>query len=593
MSTDWQKRVRELFDSALDQPAEVRRQFLSAACEGDRQLEDTVGRLLSAHERSVGILDTPIRVRGEEPTVHHEDGSYIGSYKIIREIGSGGMGIVYQAVRADEVFQRVCAVKVIRAELSSPRLLQQFRQERQVLAQLDHVNIARIVDGGSTPEGLPYFVMDYVDGPSIFTYCGQHRLSTRARLALFQQVCAAVQYLHLNGVIHGDLKPPNMLVGNDGGVRLVDFGIASALSAHQADGDSLPLMTPGYASPEQMAGKPLSPASDVFSLGVVLYELLTGARPFNLAGCSRSEALACVQNVVPLSAAASGNASQPGQGDGFVEVTRELDSIVLRAMHYDPEQRYQSAAELSAEISCYLQGRPVRAHKKSLLYAGRKFLARRRAEVSAVIVILALLATASWEGVKIRERDIAARVHQSDVQDLQSKLDKEQRERERVQEELAKLIAAEQGRQAAHHGARPLQDSELRVLQLRQSDLQERQLQDFRNLAEAYRTSFSESVRLWPGMTPARRKLLQQAQDYLRQATPVAAHDPKAREELARAWMYLANIQGNPQTPNLHDRAGAISSIKQASDLLDQTPGASPQLRQQVQLAAQQIEAAR
>ena len=292
MTTDHQRRVRELFDAALDQPAELRQQFLAGFCQGDQKLMDTVGRLLAAQVRSAGVLDTPVWQRHEATANPGQPGSFIGPYKILQELGGGGMGIVYQAVRADEVFQRICAIKVIRPEISTDSLLQRFRQERQILARLDHVNIARIMDGGSTTDGLPYFVMDFVDGSSINKFCSEHALSVRPRLVLFQQVCAAVQYLHKNSVIHGDLKPPNVLVGNDGTVKLVDFGIASVLSAtHPQENKSLPLMTPGYASPEQMQGKPLTPASDVYSLGVILYELLSGYQPFPGTGRGRLELL--------------------------------------------------------------------------------------------------------------------------------------------------------------------------------------------------------------------------------------------------------------------------------------------------------------
>lgn len=594
MTTDRQRRVRELFDAALEQPAEARHQFVTAACGGDHQLQDTVGRLLAAHARSVGILDTPIHDRREEAAFRPAEGSYIGPYKLMGEVGSGGMGVVYRALRADEVFQRVCAIKVIRAELSSQRLLQQFRQERQVLGKLDHPNIARIVDGGSTPEGLPYFVMDYVDGPPINLYCSQHELSVPARLALFQQVCAAVQYLHLNGVIHGDLKPPNMLVGNDGSVRLVDFGIASVLSPHDGSQNAIPLMTMGYASVEQMMGKQLTPASDVFSLGVVLYELLAGFRPYTVGHLSQSEALRAMQQpVAPPSASTAtvGNPNAAVRHDGKPAFGSELDSIVLRAMHHEPAQRYQSAAELSADISAYLESRPVKAHKNSLLYVARKFVARRRIEVLAALVILLLLATNSWIGLTARDssrrKDATIQKLQTDLATAQQRLDKYQSPAggaQSLQQETT--TSSKPGR----NGNLSERDKLLQQQKLHEEQLMsDRQLQGLRELAEAYRTSFTESVRLWPFMTPARRSLIQQAQSYLTHAEPIATNDPKAREELARAWMYLANIQGNPQTPNLRDREAAAKSISQALRLVQGTPGETDGLQQQVQLAAQQI----
>ncbi len=560
--------MRELFDAALDQPAELRREFLAGACHGDPQLLDAVGKLLAVQERSAGVLDTPVWQRRETADSPVEPGSFIGPYKILQELGGGGMGIVYQTVRADEVFQRTCAVKVIRPELSADWLLERFRQERQILARLDHTNIARIVDGGSTPDGLPYFVMDYVDGPSINKFCSQHALSIRQRLALFQQVCAAVQYLHQNNVIHGDLKPPNILVGNDGIVKLVDFGIASALSASEGQGQSkkLPLMTPGYASPEQMRGKPLSQASDVYSLGVILYELLTGTQPFPAGDRSKSEILNAMTTedpVLPSAAARQADLGHTLRGD--------LDSVVLRAMHRDPERRYQSAGELSSDISLYLQDRPVMARKSNFLYKSRKFVSRNRRAALAALVIAVLLVTTSWQGVELHKRYERSRLLEDQVRVLQMELDNE----------LGKRKATLTNPPAGKAAAKPVHPG----------DLQETQLRDVRNLADAYRTSFSESVRLWPGMTRQRRDLLDHADRYLHQAEPFVSQDPRAPEQLASAWFWLANLQGNPQTVSLHDHAGATASIREAQRLLEKSSGASAALREQVQTAAAQIEA--
>jgi len=578
LTTEHQRRVRELFDLALDQPANLRREFLADACAGDQLLLDTVGRLLAVQERSGGILDTPVRERPEVPESPGEPGTFIGPYKILQELGGGGMGIVYQAVRADEVFRRICAIKVIRPELSSEWLLERFRQERQILARLDHANIARIVDGGSTPDGLPYFVMDYVDGPSIGTFCTQHALSIRQRLVLFQQVCAAVDYLHRNGVVHGDLKPPNILVGNDSAVKLVDFGIASALSASEPQGQSksLPLMTPGYASPEQLRGQPLSALSDVYSLGVILYELLTGRRPFDAASRSRNDILNAIttQDPVPPSAIAKTIAST---------LKGDLDCIVLRAMHRDPAHRYSSVGELNADIGRYLQNRPVSGRKGGLLYRGRKLIARNRGGALATLVIAALLGTTAWQGVELHQRYEYSKRQEERIRQLQARLNETQK---KVNAELS--IPAPPGGKSV-----PAQAEQLRDAQLREAQLRDAQLRDIRSLAEAYRTSFPEAVRVWPGMTRDRRELLDQADSYLRQAEPFVTQDPKAPEQLAGAWLWLANVEGNPQTVNLHDHAGAVASINEARRLLEKSPGVHPRLSQQVQAAASQIEAAR
>ena len=576
MTTDHQRRVRELFDAALDQPAELRRQFLAGACNGDEKLMETIGRLLAAQERSAGVLDTPVWQRREASANPGEPGSFIGPYKVIQELGGGGMGIVYQAVRADEVFQRICAIKVIRPEISTDTLLQRFRQERQILARLDHVNIARIVDGGSTSSGLPYFVMDFVDGPPITKFCAEHDLSTRPRLLLFRQVCDAVQYLHQKGVIHGDLKPPNILVGNDGTAKLVDFGIASALSSGEDQNKALPLMTPGYASPEQMQGKPLTAASDVYSLGVILYELLTGAQPFPGTGRGRLELLNVITSQDPtLPSAAAGANPLPSQRAAAPTFKGDLDAVVLRAMHRDPARRYHSAAELSADLCRYLENRPVRARKTGLIYRGKKFLARNRVNAVAGLVICALLATCAWEGVEMRQRELRARHFEEIARQV---LTQAQSDLKAHQAELTKK-AQELGNPSG---------SETKTEFMNQ--LQDSQVNDLRHLAETYRTSFSEAVRLWPGMTRNRRDMLDQTDRYLHEAEPFVGQDPKASEQLASAWLWLANLQGNPQTVNLHDRGAAEGSINEARRILEKSPGVPAAVQKRVEQAASQIE---
>ena len=573
MTTEHQRRVRELFDAALDQHSSDRLQFLADACQGDQQLFKTVEKLLRANERSAGVLDTPVRQRREDTFSPRAPGSQIGPYKILQELSGGGMGVVYQALRADEVFQRICAIKVIRSEVATDWLVERFRQERQILARLDHVNIARIVDGGTTAEGLPYFVMDYVDGPTINRFCAQHVLSYRPRLALFQQACAAVQYLHKNGVIHGDLKPPNILVGNDGFVKLVDFGIASVLSGSKAAGQniSLPLMTPGYASPEQMRGETLAPTSDVYSLGVILYELLAGTQPFPLG--SRSDLLNAVatQDPTPPSIAAR---TAPHSGDSHDpsahKLTHDLDCIVLRAMHRDPERRYPSVAELSADISRYQQGLPVTARKSGFLYKGTKLLVRHRTVVLAALMIAILTVVTSWEALELHRRYALALQLQNQVSALEQQLVEEAKNRG-----IQLAIPSTTGK--------PLSPGQM----------PERQLLGVRKLADAYQNDFSESVRLWPGMTGKRRDLLDRTDRYLREAEPFVSQDPAASRQLAGAWLALANLEGNPQTVNLNDRAGAAASINEAQRLLEKFPNSSHGLMGQVQDAAREIEAAR
>jgi serine/threonine protein kinase len=572
---DRQRRVRELFDAALDQPIEHRGKFLADACQDDAQLLETVERLLRANDRSAGILDTPIHERIETPTIDRQPGSFIGAYKILQELPGGGMGVVYQAIRADEVFQRVCAVKVIRAELSNSWMLERFRRERQILAQLDHVHIARIVDGGSTPDDLPYFVMDYVDGPAIDKYCAQHKLSNHKRLLLFQQACAAVHYAHQKGVIHGDLKPPNVLVGNDGVVKLVDFGIATVLASSPGkdENKSLPLMTPAYASPEQLRGDPLTPVSDVYSLGVILYELLSGARPFVTDGRSRSEVLNAIatSKPTPPSAAAITGPRSADLGISPDALKGDLDWIILKAVQGDASARYQSPADFSDDLTRYLEKRPVAARSKGLLYRATKLFVRHQRAAFAALVMVILFAALLWQGWELRERYQQSMRFQDQIRTLQAQ-----------QVESLRQLKANLANTA------PLSPEAADTKQLRRS-----QLNATRKLANAYRTSFSESVRLWPGMTPTRRNLLDQADQYLRQAEPLVSEDPLSPEDLATAWLWLANIEGNPQTINLHDVSGARISIDEALRLLSKSPDTPSQLRDEVEAAARQIAAGR
>ncbi len=571
MATEQQRRVRELFEAALDQPDELRQKFVTEACGSDTQLLEKVRRLLAAKDRASGMLDTPVWQRRETNANPAEPGSYIGPYKILRELGggAGGMGVVYQAVRADEVFQRICAIKVIRPELSAEWLLERFRQERQILARLDHVNIARIVDGGSTPDGLPYFVMDYVDGPSINHFCAEHSLGLRARLLLFQQVCKAVQYLHQNGVIHGDLKPPNILVGNDSTVKIVDFGIASAMAGSTPDGQSktLPLMTPGYASPEQMRGQPISPPSDVYSLGVILYELLAGTLPFPAVGHSTSELLKEISTRDPIPPSIAANTGKPlpvGPAGGKQVIRHDLDCIVLKAMHRDPQSRYKSASALNADISNYLQDLPIEARNPSLLYKSTKFLLRnQRAVLAASLCVILLAATAWQEEIRLQRSEFARKKDEQTIEKLNRDIQKLQERFRDVQQ------------------AAP--DSRPRLAR----EFENAELEDVKNLTEDYRTSLPESVRIWPSMTPARRKLLDGTGSYLHSVEHAVAPNP---EPLVEAWLRLANIQGNPKTTNLGERSAAQLSISEAERLVRNYHVSGP-LADQVHLASQQIAA--
>ena len=287
----WQQ-LKSLFNAALEQAPEKRAAFLATACHGDNELRTRVEGLIASHEQagpflvSPALVDVGVVTETPEPAAEKEGrvGQHIGPYQIVREIGHGGMGTVYLANRADQTFDKQVALKLIKRGMDSDAIIKRFVIERQILANLDHPNIARLIDGGTTEDGLPYFVLEYIEGTTITRYCDQHRLNTSERLKLFRQVCTAVQFAHQNLIVHRDLKPSNIIVTADGTPKLLDFGIAKLLSAAPAVETTATIgrvLTPEYASPEELRGLAVTTSSDVYSLGVVLYELLSGHRPFN------------------------------------------------------------------------------------------------------------------------------------------------------------------------------------------------------------------------------------------------------------------------------------------------------------------------
>jgi serine/threonine protein kinase len=286
----WQK-INELFQSASERPADERAAFLDAACAGDTELRQEVESLLACQDAAATFFENPVPEAAFAGLGQEQEavlpGRRIGPYQVLREIGRGGMGAVYLAERADRHFRKQVAIKLIKRGMDTDAILRRFRQEEQILASLDHPTIARLLDGGTTEDGLSYFIMEFVAGQPIDVYCDAHHLSIEARLALFRTVCSAVQYAHEQHVVHRDLKPSNILVTADGVVKLLDFGIAKVLDPERAmqTTDSLAAgrpMTPEYASPEQVRGQAITPQSDVYALGVLLYELLTGHRPYHV-----------------------------------------------------------------------------------------------------------------------------------------------------------------------------------------------------------------------------------------------------------------------------------------------------------------------
>lgn len=370
------RRLKDLVESALDRPLEERTRFLNDQCFGDAELMGEAKQLLRVYS-------------DEEPPAEPER---IGPYRLIQEIGSGGMGIVYLAEREGGFHRRV-AMKVIRRGMDTDFFLARFFKEREILGALDHPGVVRIVDAGSTVDGRPYLVMDYVDGIRIDKYCEQNRLSLSDRVRVFLKVCSAVQHAHRNLIVHRDLKPGNILVTPDGDAKLLDFGIAKVVDENDERTQlTIPIMTRQYASPEQVKGKRITTSCDIYALGLILYELLTGHRPYDLKDRPVTEVERIVCELDPPVPSESTVAESANAASGSRSALRgDLDRIIMMALRKEPERRYGSVEAMAADLTRYLDGRPVSAQRDTWHYRSTKFLQRNRTPMAVALVILATL----------------------------------------------------------------------------------------------------------------------------------------------------------------------------------------------------------
>jgi len=434
MREQWDQ-IKEILGSALERSPEDRLDFVRQACGDDEGLLAEIESLLESHDAADTLLeDSPAAslFSGHASTMI---GRQVGMYRILGEIGQGGMAAVYLAERADREYRKRVAIKMVKPGANYQEIVRRFRNERQTLASLDHPHIVKLLDGGTTDEGWPYLVMDLVDGIPIDQYCDNHRVSIRGRLSLFCTVCAAVQHAHRHMVIHRDLKPANILITHDGVPQLLDFGIAKLLDPEYFQTSVVTTMdrrpmTPEYASPEQVRGEPVSNTTDIYSLGVLLYELLTGHRPYRatLSCWQEIERLVCQEEPPRPSTTVNRGGEEVSSGTTSAAVTPELvslarhttpeelrrclqgdlDRIVMMALRKEPQRRYASADELSDDIQRHLAALPVKARRPTMFYRGEKFLRRHRESVAAVLLAAALMAGFSFWQARRTPKERAA-----------------------------------------------------------------------------------------------------------------------------------------------------------------------------------------
>jgi serine/threonine protein kinase len=523
----WEK-VRDLLDSAIELPQAERSKYLDEHCT-DSQVRRSVDALIESYEESATFLEKPA-IPTFPDLDHSWTGRMLGPYKLLEEIGSGGMGIVFRAIRADDEYLQNVAIKIVSGVFVSKQLVDHFRAERQMLANLNHPNVARLLDGGTTAEGLPYLVMEFIEGTPIDEYCDTHRLPLRERLALFAKLCGAVQYAHQNLIVHRDLKPGNILVTAEGTPKLLDFGIAKLLQpVEQRAGNEQavtlqPMMTPEYASPEQFESRPVTTASDVYSLGVVFYLLLTGRRryvktPANAHNSAR--AIATEAPIRPSTAIGRAEDSNSGNKETTIatvvnnrrahsverlrkELAGDLDAIVLKALEKDTARRYASAEQFAEDIRRYLAGKPVEARLPTVRYRVAKFVRRHVVAVAAAALIsIGSVIAVGW------------------------------------------IVRAE--RAASRERTRA-----------------EQRFNDLRKLSNALIFDLHNAVENLPGAVDARRKIVSLGLQYLDSLEADAAGDISLQREVAMGYRQIASIQGRQGTENLGHTAEAIASYKKA-----------------------------
>jgi non-specific serine/threonine protein kinase/serine/threonine-protein kinase len=505
--------IKAVLAGVLETDPQERIATLDRLCHDDTELRREVEALLAYEEKAEVLLNTGVAL-GASLRAETAAPEAIGQYRVLRELGHGGMGVVYLGERADGQYRKQVAIKLITTGHNDARTERRFRRERQILAQLEHHGIARLLDGGATPEGQPYFVMEYVEGLALVDYCDSRRLGIAARVGLFLEVCDAVAYAHQQLIVHRDLKPGNILVTNEGAPKLLDFGLGRVLDAEAAEEEmtlaGFPLLTPAYASPEQVRGEPYTVSSDVYSLGVILYELLSGCRPYKVPTGSFLELarVICEQEPVPLSHAGSQSSGEEAEkrcltpGQLHRQLDGDLERIAAKALAKDPRIRYRDVWELAGDLRRYLEGRPVLARPATLRYRAAKVLRRHKVAAPAVamaaVLIVGFAATTWWESRRAQRR-----------------------------------------------------------------------FQEVRSLAHSVMFELHDAIANLPGSTAARELLVRRALEYLQNLSREAGNNADLQHEVAIGYERIAVVQGYLGESSLGQVGTALESFQKSEEILE------------------------
>jgi tetratricopeptide (TPR) repeat protein/predicted Ser/Thr protein kinase len=521
---DRAERLAELVKSAIDRPPDERGAFLDKECESDPAMRAEIESLLEQQDGASRFIEEPALHVAAESLVRggaFRAGQTIGEYEIISLIGSGGMGEVYLA--QDRQLHRKVALKLIRRGMDSDDIVHHFKREEHLLASLNHPNISQLYGGGVTSGGIPFFAMEYVEGKRLDEYCDERVLGTKERLQLFRKVCAAVTYAHQHLVIHRDLKPANIRVTPEGEPKLLDFGIAKLVDSDnaQSSGQTVTLqgvMTPEYASPEQVRGETMTTTSDVYSLGVVLYKLLTGQSPYRTKTNRPDEIARAITEQEPTRPSTAVGLSGNHQSEirNLKSLRGDLDNIILMALRKEPQRRYASVGQFSADIQRHLDGLPVIARKDTFKYRAAKFVGRNKLGVAAV----ALVSVTLFGGI---------------------------------------IATFTQARRAEQQRARA-----------------EKRFNDVRELANSFVFEINQAIENLPGAIPARVLLVKRALKYLDSLARESGGDRSLQRELAVAYLKIGDIQGRPYRANIGDAAGALVSYRKAQTILEDLTHAEP-----------------